>query len=206
MSLTKTTIQIPLLVPVLLVAVLVLGYQATASRFAPKRPAVVATVDLEALFEGLAERAAEDARLQGLASRIEQESNNKRQALTNKGTELSAMDPTSPRALEMQDELALGAIEYQAWVEYQRRYIEREKGLVMAKLYRSIKRSVEDMSKAEGLDIVFLNDSLKDIQGGDENMVVQQISARRMLFANPAIDITKDLMDRMNNSFKAGAR
>lgn len=199
--LTRTTINVPLLVPVLLIAVLLLGYNAVANQQDTKRPAVVATVDLERLFENLNERAAEDARLQAMATNIEQEAEKRRNKIRGLDEELKIHPAGSEKAQQIQDELAMESIQYQAWIEFQRQSLEREKGLVMMKIYRSIKRSVQEMSEANGYDIVLLNDSLKDLQRGPEQGVVQQISARRMLYTNPTLDITNALLARMNNAF-----
>lgn len=199
--LTKSTINVPLLVPVLLIAVMLLGYNAVANQQDAKRPAVVATVDLERLFENLNERAAEDARLQAMATNIEQEVNRRKEKIRSLNEEFKVHPAGSEKSQQIGDELAMESIQYQAWMEFQVQSLEREKGLVMMKIYRSIKRAVQEMSESKGYDIVFLNDSLKELQRGPEQAVVQQISARRMLYTNPKLDITEALLDRMNNAF-----
>ncbi len=204
--LTHTTVNVPLIVPMLLIAVILLGYNAVASQQDVKRPAVVATVDLERLFENLNERAAEDARLQAMATTIEQEAERRRNKIRALDEEFKVHPAESEKAQQIADELAMESIQYQAWIEFQRQSLEREKGLVMMKIYRSIKRSVQEMSESNGYDVVLLNDSLKELQRGPEQGVVQQISARRMLYTNPSLDITDSLLARMNNAFTTNPR
>ena len=49
-----------------------------------------------------------------------------------------------------------------------------------------------------GIDIVLLNDSIPEIDLSDSARTLQQISARRILYANPVLDITEALLARMN--------
>jgi Skp family chaperone for outer membrane proteins len=45
--------------------------------------------------------------------------------------------------------------------------------------------------------------TIKDAQMPRETQVRQQISTRRVLYASPSIDITEQLIIRMNNAYAA---
>ena len=59
---------------VLIVALVAVGSRSDANRHAPARPSVVATVNLEKLFEQLSERGKEDAELTRLAQTLQDQS------------------------------------------------------------------------------------------------------------------------------------
>jgi hypothetical protein len=54
------------------------------------------------------------------------------------------------------------------------------------------------MATSNGYDLVLVNDSLAEIPPGTEEELNRQISARRILFANPRIDLTDELIAYMN--------
>ena len=60
------------------------------------------------------------------------------------------------------------------------------------------------MAVESGYDIVFVDDSVVEMVTGTEVEVRRQISARRMLYANPEIDLTEELVTRMNEAFRTG--
>jgi hypothetical protein len=66
------------------------------------------------------------------------------------------------------------------------------------------------MAEAEGYDMVVLNDSSDDVPFDREVRVpaqiqiLQQITNRKILYLKPTIDVTDDLIVRMNNEFRAG--
>lgn len=193
----------PMLLILALGACLAVGYSAAGNRaVAPSGPAVVATVDLEALFNGLAERASENSRLDAMAQQVTQEQARRRKEAEDLQKQLQGLQPGTDEYRAIEGQLEQKAIELQAWTEFQRRKIDQESGLVMARLYKKIKTAVAAVADAEGYDVVTVNDSLRDLQpSGGESAVLQQISLRRLLYTNPQLDITQDLLTKMNNEF-----
>ena len=66
------------------------------------------------------------------------------------------------------------------------------------------------MAESEGYDLVIVDDSKApftenpDARVSREGHILQQIAVRRIMYANPMIDITQDLIVRMNNANNAG--
>ena len=75
----------------------------------------------------------------------------------------------------------------------------------------AVKASLEflDLAEAEGYDIVILNDSSdelpfdREVRMPAQLQILQQITSRKLLYLNPATDVTDDLIVRMNNAFRA---
>ena len=62
----------------------------------------------------------------------------------------------------------------------------------------------------KGYDFVLMDDTSAELAVNPESKVAreiqvkQQMTARRSLYVNPAMDITDQLIQRMNNAFNAG--
>ena len=85
-----------------------------------------------------------------------------------------------------------------AFQKYATLVLEREQATDLRETYDLIRKSAGDLSKEQGIDIVLLNDSIPQIDLSDSARTLQQISARRILYANPVLDITEALLARMN--------
>ena len=72
-------------------------------------------------------------------------------------------------------------------------------------MYDAIRDQVVTLAKADGWDIVLVNDSLGELKLSDnvnasrEQQVLTQILNRRMLYAGSSTDITEQLIVRINN-------
>ena len=105
----------------------------------------------------------------------------------------------------------MATLKYQAWARFSTDKIDIEKALVLHDIYRSIKTAVSQMASSSGYDVVLVDDSQGELTTSTEarvpreSQIRQQIAGRRMLYGNPMIDITDDLIARMNNAHKAGS-
>ncbi len=199
------SIQVPLSI-FALGLILVLAYQAGArnSQFAPK-PITAAFVDLEEVLSKLMERAAEDVRLAQMGESLKAEDESRMDELKRMENDLDDLYTVGTAAYEQaRDEWIERSLEYRAWGEFSQLKLEREKGLIFKTLYDSVKVSVAEMAKQQGYYVVFLNDSIKEVAVGSEQIVAQQVSARRVLYAAELLDITEELIIKMNNDFTAG--
>ena len=184
----------------LLGAVLIgmIGYQARAVHAVSLRPTVVATIDLERVFDGLQQRAQVDAELTEMAELLKVEGEELAAAIDELDEELNAYPAGTDKHQDTIEQLQLASLEYQAFIEFSRRKLDVEKALRLGRIYQSIKVAARTMAEGNGYDIVFVDDSVVALQQGTEVEVRRQISARRMLYVSPAIDITDALIAAMN--------
>jgi hypothetical protein len=59
------------------------------------------------------------------------------------------------------------------------------------------------LAKEQKIDFVFIDDTVPGINPTNLEGTMQQINGRRMLYSNPALDITDALIERMNSDFRA---
>ena len=186
-----------------------LGLSVTAS--AARRmatPTVVATLDINRVREGLSERVDAQAGLIARSQDIEAENNERIRKIEDIQAEMAdVIDPAKLEAL--QEELDLHLVRVAAWRNYIQQQLDIEKSLLLQDLYRKITQSVNELAEVEGISLVLINDAnravqtVSDSQVARELQVRQQISSRRIIYAAASIDITEQLIVRMNNAYAA---
>ena len=102
------------------------------------------------------------------------------------------------------------ALDYQAWISFIGDKLDVERALLLQDLYKSINQAIAEMAEAEGFDLVVVDDSEGELGWNDELKVsreaqtLQQIRSRRVLYRSTTVDVTDDLVARMNNAWRAG--
>ena len=169
----------------------------------------IATVDLSSVFEGLTQRADADLHLGQMAERNRLERDRRAgeiEALRSQHRD--TVDPATRQELE--ERIALASIEYATWVRFTNQKTDVEQSLVLQDLYRAVKQAAAELARSEGYDLVVVDDSLRQLRmSADsaisrEEQVRQQIGSRRLLFADPGLDVTDDLIATMNRAYDAG--
>lgn len=195
----------PLTVALLAVIVAITCYQAGAYRPEPvsqSLPMVFATFDLEKTFNTLDEKKAADAALQRIAEDLKKGTDAAARELQQLEKDLDDLQPGTSKHREMLETLTLKSHEYQAAVEFARAKIDIEKARTMKTLYQSIKASAATLAKERGYKVIFVDDSIAPIPPGTSEEMTRQISARRMVYTSPDVDVTDELIRRMNAAFK----
>lgn len=182
---------------------LLLGVLGGAALFAPTRPPIVATVDLEKVYNSLDAQSAADAALEKLAQEMQAEQSAKRDELTQLQAELDNFNPGSPAHRALMSKIEEKVVLFQVTVEYDRQKIEARRADYIRQLYQEIKSTLRTLSEENSWDIVFLDDSIPPLEFSDPQRTMQQISARRMLYCNSSLDVTALLVARMNANFAA---
>jgi Skp family chaperone for outer membrane proteins len=200
--------NVPLLILIVAFAALA-GYQALAQRGAALSPAIIATVRIEPLFDGLQQRAEVKTEISALEDHLAGEQARRQEGITAK--ELALQDVVSAaRREEMSDGIALERLKLKFWIQEARMELEVEKALRLQELYQAVKQAIADLAEAEGYDLVVLNDASDELPFDRDSrlpaqlQILQQITNRKLLYLNPATDVTEDLIVRMNNAYRAG--
>jgi len=179
------------------------GSQSWATRAAPVRPAVVATVNLERALNSLDERSAAAAELKTMAEKFDQEALSKREDLELLSGDLDLYPAGSSNHREKTEELARKTYNLQAFIEFAARKLELAKSKSLHGSYLNLKKTVAELSEKNGYDMVFVNDAIVALpENPVEAETMRQISARRMLYSVDQIDITDDLIAAMNEAFQ----
>ena len=204
----KVTVSLPMATIVLLLGVLV-GYEVFAGRaMAPTSPPVVAVLRIEPLFDGLKQKADAKADVEQLRGEIEAEATKRQEAATALTEQhRNAVDAAQREALS--DQIALETLKYASWLETAKQELEIDKAVHLQNLYKKIYEAATSLALTEGYDLIIIDDSGaelpfdRNLRVAPQAQVLQKLSLRKVLFVSPTLDITEDLIMRMNNEFNA---
>ena len=186
-------------------AILVVGalsWQLQAVRsLARAEPAVFVSVDFERVFSSLEERVFEQSKAQAIVNAMTENIESRRQHIESYEQEFELYEQGSEKWQELMQEQQLEVLEYQAQVEYRNLRAAREESKGMRRVYERIREATRTLSNENGWDYVMVNDAAVALPEGDNVDMGIQISNRRMLYANPAMDVTDVLIEFMNASF-----
>lgn len=196
----------------LVLALIVLGATLTVDASRPVRvaadPTPVAVVNVSRVFEQIEERSEWDIRIQALQSSIQEEANGRRAAMERRLAESEAAATPEDRQ-RIRDEVALMQLRFEQWATVKSGEVDREESLKWRSIYRNLKREVARVAEAEGYAMVVVDDSIGELQTAAnaqvplQQQVIEQITDRRVLFARNTIDISDQVIVRMNNATNA---
>ena len=170
------------------------GYAAST----PAKPAVVAVVDLEKVFNNLDSRKADEEKIIAMRDDMVAQADEMRDELELLTAELESLEAGSATMIEMNDQAISISGRLRAFETYGKLLIERDQAATLRNTYDLIRSEAGKLSKAKGIDLVLLNDSIPIVDLTDAAGTLQQISARRILWANDTLDITDELLAQMN--------
>ncbi len=192
---------------VILALTAVIGYQALGQRAIGPAAPVVAVVRINTLFDQLLQRADARIDLLRLEGDVTEERERRTAEITQMQAELEEVVAAGNRA-KLSDELALKGLQMQFWYREAMTELEVEKAILLQDLYKSMRAAIAALAKAEGYDLVLIDDASDELPFDRESQlapqlqVLQQIATRKILYRNKALDITLDLAERMNNAWR----
>jgi len=170
----------------------------------PSTPTVVAVVDLETVYDKLDQHKASEAKLSTMVDGLAAEIQNREKELKMVQLELqTSYTPQSQGYLEMQGKVEAAIGRLRAYQEFSKLKTERESERLLKETYDQVKATCAALAKERGINLVLLDDATPAFAPSDPRPMMQQISARRSLFVDPALDLTPSVIDRMNRDFAA---
>lgn len=182
---------------------LLLGYKSAAPP-----PAIVATVQFQRLLNNLDQRAKVEAELVRWQSELQTELDKRREAIEALEAEREAAVGEVEKA-QLNEQMAMAGLTLRHWSETKSQQLQSEHARRTEDLYIKIIDEVNKLAALQGYDMVFLNDASTEFSVDRQSRVPallqvrQQISSRKLLYCEKGIDITDELVDRMNNAFAA---
>lgn len=167
----------------------------------PSNPTVTVTINFELLFASLEERVFEESKVQAIVEDMNAEIEQRRQEITEYEQEFELYEAGSQKWQELLQDQQLKVLEYQAQVEYSNSRKARELSKGTRRVYMNIRESAAKLAEQNGWDYVVVNDAAITLPEGDNVDIGLEISSRRILYANDALDVTDQLISYMNGNF-----
>lgn len=185
----------------LLAGGLVVATQATSSLLA--RPTAVAVVNIEDVVASLTEKQQLDAEMKTKRDSLAAEQQTRQKQIEKLEFDLNALRVGTPAYEAKQEQLQRAVLELQVWIRFEQQKVGRELGLQTERLYKKILTACQNVGKDNGYDLVLFEESEVDINNTENPQQLQMlIQLRKVLYANPQIDLTDQIIQRMNNEYE----
>ena len=172
------------------------------SAAAPKAavPAVIGTVDLDAVFKGYDKVKADSEEFKS-AAQVKKGELMKLQAEAQQEQEMLAkMAPGSPDAKKHEERITALKAQHQAGMESAEREFALQEAQALATLYQEIQVMVTRIAQHRGMTYV-VKVSNEPITGANPNSVMAAMS-KTVVYADPRNDMTNDVIYNLNLSYK----
>ncbi|HNO79244.1 MAG TPA: OmpH family outer membrane protein [Phycisphaerae bacterium] len=147
------------------------------------------TRDLEAMF---------NAKRQELATEAEQ----RRTAIEQMRRGLAAFDPGSADYASREQELIRAEVDFQVWSTHSEQRLKTNHKLWLLAIYRNTQETVGKVADERNYDLVLTYDRLTD-DAPDSVTLRQQILLQKVIYHHSRIDITTEVLNRLNNEYKS---
>ena len=197
------------LLAVALLAVILIGPDTSApatGTSSQSTPTSIATVDLKKLWDELDEQRALQQDIQRLDRDLLEKLQLRKDAVAALQADLDTLEPGSARFLERSGELLLAKKDVQAFVEYRFSTIDLHVALNLQEMYWKTNDAVKDLANGR-FQLILYSDVLTEFRFPESSrlsrtaQVRQQIASRTMLHAQSSLDLTDELVQRMNNAY-----
>lgn len=147
------------------------------------------TRDLERLF---------DEQRRALAA----EADKRRESMDQMRRALAAFDPASEDFARREQELVKAEVDFQVWSTYEERRLKNNHKNWLMHIYRNTQSVVADVAKSRGFDLVITYDRLAD-DAPDSTTLRQQILLQKVIYHSDRVDITEDVLKKLNSAYQA---
>ena len=166
----------------------------------------VAVVDVQKAFDALREKVQVEAELQSAADVVKQEDTRRQQKLQELQQDLKILAAGTAPYDRKQEELERAALDRQVWLQFQQAKLNRERAVRIEGIYKKMVDAIGRVATAGGFKIVLFKEpemTLGQITKPEQISAV--IGARKVLWSADELDLTDQVIQKLNNEFSSGA-
>ncbi|MFW6033380.1 MAG: OmpH family outer membrane protein [Phycisphaeraceae bacterium] len=196
------TRSIKLIVASLALSLLILaGARAGSAMLA--QPTAVAVVNLDEVLQNLDERTAIETEIRSQAQNLQQEGEQRRQKVAQLKQQLDEFSPGSTGYQQKEKQLTEDLVELKVWQEVEQQSLDRERVAQSEKLYRKIVGTVGSVADEAGYGVVLAQSDPLQLDYSSAQEFFDQVQQRQVIHAGDQVDLTDQIVQRMNNEYEA---
>ncbi len=159
-------------------------------------PVLMASVNVQRVFNECVLKAEAELRLQEVKDAFNRELEALRTQAKALKADLDLLMPGTEKHRETEKKLKDATIAFQAREKFAEARLAEANNRAKGEVLREINQAVADYSRKHGIAYMVNDDST--IAEGDDPRLVQEIALRRVVFADPAFDVTDDVIAWIN--------
>jgi Skp family chaperone for outer membrane proteins len=166
----------------------------------------VAVVNVAGVSEKYAKTADLEAQFDAVRRKLNQERDAMKEKIEKANRSLQEeLKPGTDEFRARRKQIALMEAELQWFVESEGQKVEKSLAESLRSIYADIQVVVREIAQEKGLDIVLAADQLPAETPDSANQVRQHILLQKVLYWNPSVDLTDEVITRLNTRYKASA-
>lgn len=166
------------------------------------RPTKVAVVDVLKVFNGLQEKAQVEADMRSKGEKLQKEEHARQKELQDLQNDLKILAPETQAYSQKTEQIKSKLIELKVWSQVQADSLKSESTLQLANLYRKMVDAIGRVAKENGYDLVLYKEQAPDFEHVKPEAINQMIQLRKLLWSADDLNVTDQVVTRMNNEYK----
>lgn len=196
----RSKMTIALTAAALLVGVLAVAKGASTMM---AKPTAVGVVNIADVFDALTEKQAIDAQLKSQVAEITAQQAAKKKQIEDLEFDLNALKVGTSNYNKKQEELQQATIDMQVWARFVQAKAAREGGIQLERIYNKMTDAIARVAQDNGYDLVLYREPDLSQQHWDSPQQLSQLlELRKVLYAGKQIDLTNQVIQRMNNEYE----
>jgi Skp family chaperone for outer membrane proteins len=164
-------------------------------------PTKLAVVNLVTLFTDLDEKKAADAEIEKMKNDLEAQGTKFKKEMEDLDKQLQLLSPGKEDYQAIQDTLLKKTMEFQSFGNFAQTKLSIELRIRTAGLYRKINDAVAKYAASHDIALVFVADNANVEKATSQEVLMNIINSRKLLFADSNYDITSKIRQAMNIEF-----
>jgi len=165
---------------------------------------LVGVVDLVRVFNDFEQTKALNAELERYKQLVIEQRQVKEEDLAVEKQTLQGFAPDSAEYRQRRQAFEKMMIEYRVWMAVKTENLEEQHRMWIERTYATATQCIADVAQERGIQVVITREEL-DTSVQETNMLRTQILNRKVVYYDPALDLTDEVLKRLNDAFmKAG--
>jgi Skp family chaperone for outer membrane proteins len=164
-------------------------------------PTKVAVVDIVKVFNDYQRTKEINERLNKEQVELQNQRKQKIDRVEALKAQLDSLHPDSKDYYQREKELLELSIELKNFTDIKAEEVKREFRVMTEDIYGEMIKTIESVAKDAGYDLVLYLD-LMDIHGDSFPALLEKIRERKVLYSTKEIDITQNVLDNLNQTYK----
>lgn len=188
-----------ILIPLRVVFVLPLLLSSTQNANAQSK---IAVIDVAQVFESYDMTRDLESMFNAQRRQLAEEAEQRRSSIEQMRRGLAAFDPASTDFATREQDLIRAEVEFQVWSTHSEQRLKTNHKRWLLAIYRNTQATVSRLSNERNIDLVLTYDRLTE-DAPDSVTLRQQILLQKVIYHHSRIDITSEVLNRLNNEYKS---
>ncbi|HEV2294061.1 MAG TPA: OmpH family outer membrane protein [Tepidisphaeraceae bacterium] len=166
----------------------------------------IATANTSKIFLGMKERSEVQARFKQELADLDNQNKSRQQKVVDLRNQLELINPEAPQYEEQSRAYMQAASEHKAWLELNQGIASRNEKLQLKMLFDKITDTIGEIAKQRGVDLVLSEQPAFNIDRMSSADLTQAMTQREVLYKNAALDLTADVIAKLDERYNAAKK